>query len=142
MVVFTTGITACGKNVSLLIKAIEQGINAPKASSCGRLFDAVACALGLTADQISWEGEAACALENCALQCHNQNELITGETLPLTADNTINLRPLWQMLADDTQTIPERAFRFHVLLANTVAGWRMIQQPEKYGYHRALRRRV
>ena len=26
------------------------------------------------------------------------------------------------MLADDTQTIPERAFRFHVLLANTVAG--------------------
>lgn len=111
-----------GKNVSLLIKAIEQGINAPKASSCGRLFDAVACALGLTADQISWEGEAACALENCALQCHNQNELITGETLPLTADNTINLRPLWQMLADDTQTIPERAFRFHVLLANTVAG--------------------
>ncbi len=67
-------------NVSLLIKAIEQGINAPKASSCGRLFDAVACALGLTADQISWEGEAACALENCALQCHNQEELITGET--------------------------------------------------------------
>ncbi len=111
-----------GKNVSLLIKAIEQGINAPKASSCGRLFDAVACALELTADQISWEGEAACALENCALQCHNQNELITGEILPLTADNTIDLCPLWQMLADDTLTIPERAFRFHVLLANTVAG--------------------
>ena len=42
--------------------------------------------------------------------------------MPMTADNTINLRPLWQMLADDTQTIPERAFRFHVLLANTVAG--------------------
>ncbi|MEM8009667.1 carbamoyltransferase HypF, partial [Morganella morganii subsp. sibonii] len=111
-----------GKNTSLLIKAIEQDLNAPKASSCGRLFDAAACALGLTADQISWEGEAACALEACALQCHNQDALITGDTLPLTTDNIIDLRPLWQMLADETLTVPERSFRFHVLLANTLAG--------------------
>lgn len=34
------------KNWPLLARAIAQGINSPRASSCGRLFDAVACALG------------------------------------------------------------------------------------------------
>ena len=48
---------------SLLARAIDRGMNAPKASSCGRLFDAVACALGCAPDCLSYEGEAACRLE-------------------------------------------------------------------------------
>lgn len=35
------------QNWPLLAKAIARGINAPMASSCGRLFDAVACALAI-----------------------------------------------------------------------------------------------
>ena len=42
---------------------IKAGINAPIASSCGRLFDAVAAALGIAADRQSHEGEAATRLE-------------------------------------------------------------------------------
>ena len=33
---------------------------------CGRLFDAVAYALGITPTIVSWEGEAACHLEALA----------------------------------------------------------------------------
>lgn len=42
---------------------LRTGMNAPKASSCGRLFDAVAAALELCFDQQGYEGEAAARLE-------------------------------------------------------------------------------
>lgn len=42
---------------------IRNGINAPMASSCGRLFDAVAAALGICQSRQAYEGEAAMQLE-------------------------------------------------------------------------------
>ncbi|MAW81402.1 MAG: carbamoyltransferase HypF [Parvularcula sp.] len=42
---------------------IAAGVNAPLASSCGRLFDAAAAILGLARDQQSYEGHAAMLLE-------------------------------------------------------------------------------
>jgi hydrogenase maturation protein HypF len=41
----------------------RNGINAPMASSCGRLFDAVAAALNICRDRQAYEGEAAARLE-------------------------------------------------------------------------------
>ncbi len=51
----------------LLESMIRGGVNAPLASSCGRLFDAVAAALGICAERQGHEGEAAARLE--ALAC-------------------------------------------------------------------------
>ena len=51
----------------LLDAMIRDGVNSPLASSCGRLFDAVAAALGICRDRQSHEGEAASRLE--ALVC-------------------------------------------------------------------------
>jgi hydrogenase maturation protein HypF len=44
---------------------VQRGVNSPRASSAGRLFDAVASLLGLR-DDASYEGEAAVALETAA----------------------------------------------------------------------------
>lgn len=67
------GIIRCREREKLefLIAMVEQGINAPHASSCGRLFDAVAAILGVR-EYVQHEGEAAVALE----------QLVEGEWNP------------------------------------------------------------
>ena len=42
---------------------VRGGINSPKASSCGRLFDAVAAALNICRERQAYEGEAGARLE-------------------------------------------------------------------------------
>jgi hydrogenase maturation protein HypF len=42
---------------------IKNGVNAPQATSCGRLFDAVAAALDICRERQGYEGEAAARLE-------------------------------------------------------------------------------
>ena len=70
--------------LQILSKAVARGLNSPLASSCGRLFDAVACSLGLSPKQISWEGEAACYfLQSAALQCHVIGMLISSSNMDI-----------------------------------------------------------
>lgn len=47
----------------ILDAMLKDSLNAPKASSCGRLFDAVAAAVGLCFERQGYEGEAAAQLE-------------------------------------------------------------------------------
>ena len=63
------------QNWPLLATAVQRGLNAPLASSCGRLFDAVACALGIETQR--YEGEAACRLEALAAQCPGVEHPVT-----------------------------------------------------------------
>ncbi len=51
------------KPIATLQAMLVNNMNCPMASSAGRLFDAVAGALGLSADQVQFEGQAAIELE-------------------------------------------------------------------------------
>lgn len=100
-----------GQNWPLLATAIQRGVNAPRASSCGRLFDAVACALGI--DTQTWEGEAACRLEALAARCNGVEHPVT-----LAVDN---LARFWQQWLNWRAEPSARAWAFHDALAKGLA---------------------
>ena len=79
------------RNWPLLAQAIERGINSPRASSCGRLFDAVACALDCAPETLSYEGEAACRLEALAASCPGVSHPVT-----LPRGGELDLATFWQ----------------------------------------------
>lgn len=108
--------------------------HAPRASSCGRLFDAVAAAIGLCFEAVSYEGQAAMALE--ALVGSEELARADGEErypigIPKLDDGTPYLEPLgmWNAILGDLhcETPPAMiAARFHVALAEAIV--RMVQQ--------------
>ncbi|WKV50404.1 carbamoyltransferase HypF [Dickeya fangzhongdai] len=100
----------------LLTRAIERGLNAPLASSAGRLFDAVAAACGFTGEQ-SWEGEAACWLEALARQHHDETPPVT---MPLSGKQ-LDLATFWRQWLAYHAAPADRAFAFHLALADGLA---------------------
>jgi hydrogenase maturation protein HypF len=54
------------KPIERVQRLIARGLNAPGSSSAGRLFDAVAAALGVGGETLSYEGQAAIELEALA----------------------------------------------------------------------------
>lgn len=105
------------QNWSVLARAIERGINAPLASSCGRLFDAVAAALGCAPASLSYEGEAACTLEALASPCQSVEHPVT---MPLS-ENQLDLATFWHQWLNWQATPAERAWAFHDALARGFA---------------------
>ena len=102
-----------------------KGLNSPMASSCGRLFDAVAAALGVCRERVSHEGQAAMELESLAApEFHGEAgngypyQLREGEI------RTLEWRRLWEALLEDLRrgVAPATiAARFHQGLALAVA---------------------
>lgn len=81
--------------VALLRQAARAGVNAPLSSSAGRLFDAVAAALGLVRGAQSFEGAAAMALEALAAG-------ITAAPYPFAARGAvIDPAPMFHALVAD-----------------------------------------
>ena len=108
---------------------IETGLNSPLASSCGRLFDAVAAALTYCRDRQAYEGEAAMRLE--AMLDADALASVTEETAyPFTIGNLtpkalpyIEPLAMWKALLADlaVETPPAiMAARFHKGLAQAV----------------------
>lgn len=105
------------QNWPVLARAIARGINSPRASSCGRLFDAVACALECAPAQLSYEGEAACRLEALAAQCAG---VAHPATLPLRGSE-LDLAVFWRQWLRWQASPAQRAWAFHDALAQGLA---------------------
>ncbi|GJM02984.1 MAG: carbamoyltransferase HypF [Rhodomicrobium sp.] len=118
------------KPTETLRAMMAKGLNSPKASSCGRLFDAVAAALQLSADKVTYEGEAAMQLE-ALIDQRARDKALTAAVYPLhftQFDNRLDLNfaPLWQALLSDLKKGEAASFIsacFHHSLATGLAEW-------------------
>jgi hydrogenase maturation protein HypF len=113
--------------LKLLNQLVEKGINSPPASSVGRLFDAVAAAIGICQAECSYEGQAAIALEALVNTYSLNND---EETLNYSFNfdfldriYCIDPSPMWSALLHDLQQqiLPSIiAAKFHQSLANAI----------------------
>ncbi|MFB1495784.1 MULTISPECIES: carbamoyltransferase HypF [unclassified Thiocapsa] len=114
------------KPLGILSTLIARGLNAPLSSSAGRLFDAVAAALGVGGEVLTYEGQAAIALESLAAVAMDR----VGDGYPFarstgSTGEVLDPAPLWDhLLADISRGRPpeEIAAAFHVGLATALGG--------------------
>jgi hydrogenase maturation protein HypF len=113
-----------GRPLRMLDAMVEHGINSVPASSCGRLFDAVAGAVGLCRARAGYEGQAAVELEAsvdaAALDAAGDGYPFAIGSEPAELDSA----PMWPGLLDDlARGTPTAAIaaRFHVGLARALA---------------------
>jgi hydrogenase maturation protein HypF len=112
------------KPIHTIRQMIAKGINAPLASSTGRLFDAVAAAVGLAPSRASYEGEAAMALESAidaeGLQAASPYLFQVGT---MSGRMVLDPKPCWEGLIGDLRQRVARgiiAARFHRGLAQAL----------------------
>lgn len=105
----------------LLIRMIEQGVNSPLTSSCGRLFDAVAALIGVR-QHINYEAQAAIELE-MAIDPSPDATAYPMDLIPDGDNWIIGSRPMFQCIIEDLLNgIPAGLVsrRFHNGLAKAI----------------------
>ncbi len=97
-----TGVT--GKQFALVEAMLSKRIQTVETSSCGRLFDAVAAILGI-ATEVTFEGQAAIALETAATRAADPRAALDTELYPYDVGGgdpiTLDLRPTIVAIATD-----------------------------------------
>jgi hydrogenase maturation protein HypF len=141
------------KPLKLLDRMVEKGINSPVASSCGRLFDAVAAAIGICRESCSYEGQGAMVLEALAeeyiLNHPEETPAYPFALVSLKRESgndpsplfSIELRPMWEALLEDLQNNSERsvmAAKFHRGLADAIASLVVLLQDRSLFHQVAL----
>lgn len=117
---------------SVTATMIERGINSPRTSSMGRLFDAAAAILGIC-DKATYEGEPAIELEAAAWRAlSSESACPTGNIAGFSVTESsrpddchvLNSRPLFEALLEGIRTgVPagKLALDFHVTIARSSA---------------------
>ncbi len=117
---------------AVLQQMIATGLHSPRASSCGRLFDAIAAAIGICRARASYEGQGAIQLE--ALVTPKSLHHAASSPYPFQLDPapqpdghpllTLNPAPLWRSLLCDLHQSTDPALiaaRFHLGLVKAIA---------------------
>ena len=119
-----------GKPRAIIDRMLASATNVPVASSCGRLFDAAAAAVGLCPGTALFEGHAAMIFEDLI---DDQARAAAGsrgfysfgcERLPETGLEILEPRPMWRALLEDLRSatpVSVISARFHLGLAMSVA---------------------
>jgi hydrogenase maturation protein HypF len=118
---------------------LKRGLNSPLASSCGRLFDAVAAAIGIVRERAFYEGQGAVELEAIVDEktlLEEDESLAYPFAIPrLKESNLPYIEPyaMWQALLGDLileTPAPVMAARFHKGLAKIIV--QMIEKLSRY----------
>jgi hydrogenase maturation protein HypF len=112
------------KPLPVLRAMIERGLNSPLASSCGRLFDAVAAVLGICREHAAYEGQAAMALEALAAEADGEGGCYPHRLVDAGGLRHLDWGPMWRALLADIQQGEDAARiarRFHHSVIAAVA---------------------
>ena len=100
------------KEIELLYKTWEKGINSPLSSSAGRLFDAAASILDIR-QTLSYEGQSGMIMENF----YDWN---IGDYYPFQEGSTVNWKQIFEEMIKDNSDQQTKISRFINTLAHIV----------------------